>query len=95
MFIPIPGACKKFKYIKNKKIEEIKNTKENKLKDTYTFNQKISNKKIAQSLSISPSTVKTHLQNIMEKLHLKNRIEAAVYAVGEGLVDYHSECEQE
>ncbi len=53
------------------------------------------NKKIAQSLSISPSTVKTHLQNIMEKLHLKNRIEAAVYAVGEGLVDYHSECEQE
>lgn len=47
------------------------------------------NKEIAQALSIAPSTVKTHLQNIMEKLHLKNRIEAAVYAVGEGLVEYH------
>jgi len=53
------------------------------------------NKEIAQALSISPSTVKTHLQNIMEKLHLKNRLEAAVYAVGEGMVDYHSECEKE
>lgn len=51
------------------------------------------NKEIAQALSISPSTVKTHLQNIMEKLHLKNRIEAAVYAVGEGLVDYHGDCQ--
>lgn len=46
------------------------------------------NKEIAHALSIAPSTVKTHLQNIMEKLHLKNRIEAAVYAVGEGLVEY-------
>lgn len=46
------------------------------------------NKEIALALSIAPSTVKTHLQNIMEKLHLKNRIEAAVYAVGEGLVEY-------
>lgn len=47
------------------------------------------NKEIAQALSIAPSTVKTHLQNVMGKLHLKNRIEAAVYAVGEGLVEYH------
>jgi len=50
------------------------------------------NKEIAQALSIAPSTVKTHLQNIMDKLHLKNRIEAAVYAVGEGLVNYPPDC---
>jgi len=50
------------------------------------------NKEIARALSIAPSTVKTHLQNIMDKLHLKNRIEAAVYAVGEGLVDYPADC---
>lgn len=50
------------------------------------------NKEIARALSIAPSTVKTHLQNIMDKLHLKNRIEAAVYAVGEGLVNYPADC---
>lgn len=38
-----------------------------------------------QALSITPNTVKSHLASIMEKLHLRNRIEAAVYAVTEGL----------
>lgn len=50
------------------------------------------NKEIAKALSITPNTVKTHLSNIMEKLHLRNRLEAAVYAVGEGLVDYRTDC---
>lgn len=50
------------------------------------------NKEIALALSISVSTVKSHLRTIMEKLHLKNRIETAVFAIGEGLVDYHKDC---
>ncbi len=45
------------------------------------------NKKIANSLSISENTVKIHLRNILEKLHLQNRIQAAVYAVRQGLVE--------
>jgi two-component system, NarL family, nitrate/nitrite response regulator NarL len=49
------------------------------------------NNQIAQSLSISTNTVKTHLSNIMEKLHMHSRIETALYAVSEGLVDYHRE----
>jgi len=44
-----------------------------------------SNQEIAQSLVISESTVKNHLRNILGKLHLRNRIEAAVYAVRQGL----------
>lgn len=36
------------------------------------------NKEIAQSLSIADSTVKNHLRNIMEKLHVRNRLEAAI-----------------
>ncbi len=44
------------------------------------------NKKIAESLFISENTVKTHLRNIMEKLHLVNRSQAAAYAVKRGLV---------
>ena len=45
-----------------------------------------SNKEIAEMLVISESTVKNHLRNILEKLHLRNRIQAAVYAVRQGLV---------
>jgi DNA-binding NarL/FixJ family response regulator len=40
-----------------------------------------SNKEIAVSIRLRPSTVKRHVENILRKLHLKNRIEAAVYAV--------------
>jgi len=50
--------------------------------------QGASNKKIADSLFISENTVKTHLRNIMEKLHLVNRSQAAAYAVQRGLVQY-------
>ena len=46
-----------------------------------------SNQEIAQGLVISESTVKNHLRNILGKLHLQNRIQAAVYAVRQGLVE--------
>jgi two-component system nitrate/nitrite response regulator NarL len=46
-----------------------------------------SNQEIAQGLVISESTVKNHLRNILGKLHLRNRIQAAVYAVRRGLVE--------
>ena len=41
----------------------------------------LSNKEIAVSMRVSPSTVKRHVENILRRLHLKNRIEAAVYFV--------------
>lgn len=39
------------------------------------------NKEIAAVLGISPATVKRHLENILRKLQLKNRVEAAIYAL--------------
>lgn len=39
------------------------------------------NKEIARTLGISPSTVKRHLENVLKKLHLKNRVEAAIYGL--------------
>ncbi len=44
------------------------------------------NKAIAQELSISENTVKYHLKHILQKLGLKNRSEAAAYAVQHRLV---------
>lgn len=52
----------------------------------YVINGK-SNKEIASALSIAESTVKRHLHNILEKLHLQNRAQAAAYAVRKGLVE--------
>jgi len=43
------------------------------------------NKQIADSLFISESTVKSHLRNIMEKLHLANRSQATAYAIRSGI----------
>jgi two-component system nitrate/nitrite response regulator NarL len=45
-----------------------------------------SNSEIADNLSISVNTVKSHLKNILEKLHLDNRTQAATYAYERGLV---------
>ncbi len=45
-----------------------------------------SNRDIAAALFISENTVKIHVRNILEKLHLQNRIQAAVYAVRQGIV---------
>jgi DNA-binding NarL/FixJ family response regulator len=44
-----------------------------------------SNKEIALSLSISEYTVKAHVTNILRKLHLQNRSQAAAYARRLGL----------
>jgi DNA-binding NarL/FixJ family response regulator len=46
----------------------------------------LSNKEIAQSLSISVETVKEHVQNILRKLNAADRTDAAVRAVKLGVV---------
>jgi DNA-binding NarL/FixJ family response regulator len=44
------------------------------------------NKEIAETLFIAENTAKVHIKNILEKLGLRNRQQAAAYAVQEGLV---------
>ncbi len=45
----------------------------------------LSNKEIGTELSITEGTVKNHVHNSLEKLHLENRIQAAAYVVRQGL----------
>jgi NarL family two-component system response regulator LiaR len=49
-----------------------------------------SNREIADELAISEATVRTHVSNILGKLHLASRTQAALYALREGLasLDY-------
>lgn len=44
-----------------------------------------SNKEMARTLELAESTVKIHVQNILKKLNLSSRVQAAVYAVEHGL----------
>ncbi|MDX1994550.1 MAG: response regulator transcription factor [bacterium] len=46
-----------------------------------------SNKEIALALSIGEKTVKTHVSNVLSKLNVNSRTQAALYAVRTGLVE--------
>jgi len=45
----------------------------------------MSNKEIGKRLYITEGTVKNHVHNALEKLHMKNRIQAAAYITRQGL----------
>jgi LuxR family transcriptional regulator, maltose regulon positive regulatory protein len=47
----------------------------------------LSNRDLAERLSVSTNTVKWHLRNIFEKLHIKNRVQAIALARRFGLID--------
>ena len=46
----------------------------------------MSNKEIAENLTVSEVTVKTHVSSILSKLNLQSRTQAALFALKEGLV---------
>jgi len=50
-----------------------------------------SNKEMARDLGLAESTVKIHIQNILRKLNLSSRVQAAVYAVESGIAPRRDE----
>ncbi|MBI2865894.1 MAG: response regulator transcription factor [Chloroflexi bacterium] len=48
------------------------------------------NKEVAAALYISENTVKYHLRNILDKLHLENRAQVVAYAARRGLANYET-----
>jgi NarL family two-component system response regulator LiaR len=51
----------------------------------------MSNQQIAEELVISERTARTHTSNILAKLHLANRTQAALYALRQGIVQLDEE----
>jgi len=51
----------------------------------------MSNQDIADALTIAEVTVRTHVSNILSKLHLANRVQATLYALREGLTSLEKE----
>lgn len=45
----------------------------------------LTNREIADQLVVAENTVKNHLRNILAKLHLENRVQAAAYALRQGI----------
>nr|WP_272918665.1 LuxR C-terminal-related transcriptional regulator [Streptomyces sp. HUCO-GS316] len=46
-----------------------------------------SNAEISAELALSQSTVKSHIQKVMEKLGLRNRVHAVIFAYENNLID--------
>lgn len=51
----------------------------------------LSNQEIAETLVVSIATVYTHVSNILDKLHLASRTQAALYALRQGLASLYDE----
>ncbi len=52
--------------------------------------QGLSNRDISARLSTTEATIKTHVSSILSKLHLANRVQAALYALQEGIAESDS-----
>lgn len=83
--------------IANKLITEFNKTKHSALNSLTNREEQVlklvaqghSNEDISKQLFLSKRTVGTHVSNILGKLHLANRTQAALYALRQGLVSLH------
>jgi DNA-binding CsgD family transcriptional regulator/N-acetylneuraminic acid mutarotase len=66
---------------------EIEPLSERELELVQLLGQGLSNREIAQTLFISLNTVKVHLRNIYNKLHVSSRTEATMVALRQGLIE--------
>jgi DNA-binding NarL/FixJ family response regulator len=78
---------KEFADLSRQRVEPAQNLTQREIELLRLVAEGLSNKAIAQRLSISENTVKYHLRNILQKLGVQNRTEAVTHAIGAGLLD--------
>jgi NarL family two-component system response regulator LiaR len=50
---------------------------------------------MAEQLTVAEVTIRTHISNILSKLHLANRVQATLYALREGLTTLENDADFE
>lgn len=90
IFTPLMAAklVEDFRVLDSKRAEDTKLT-ERELEVLSMVAGGASNKEISLKLEVSEPTIKAHLRNILGKLHLKNRSQAAVYATKRRWLNNH------
>lgn len=68
------------------RIQELYGLTRQEINILFLISQSLSNQDIASKLYISTNTVKTHVSNILRKLGVENRTEAALFAFDKGLI---------
>ncbi|MCD6289928.1 MAG: response regulator transcription factor [Anaerolineae bacterium] len=67
--------------------DELPNLSQRELEVLRLVAEGCSNREIAERLILSPTTVKTHVQNILQKMGVSDRTQAAVTAIRSGLIN--------
>lgn len=57
--------------------------------------QGLTNQQMAEQLTVAEVTIRTHISNILSKLHLANRVQATLYALREGLTTLENDADFE
>lgn len=81
---------KGFAALSRRRPEPVESLTERKIELLRLVAQGMSNKAIAQRLSVSENTVKYHMRNILQRLRAQNRTEAVAQAIRAGLLDSDS-----
>jgi NarL family two-component system response regulator LiaR len=83
-----PEIAKKLmgKYVQETQEPGLEELTERELEVLRLLSQGLTNRQIAQKLVISEKTAKAHLGNILGKLHLTDRTQAAIYALKKGII---------
>ncbi|MFZ1396883.1 MAG: response regulator transcription factor [Candidatus Promineifilaceae bacterium] len=55
----------------------------------------LTNQQMAEQLSVAEVTIRTHVSNVLSKLHLANRVQATLYALREGLTTLENDSDVE
>lgn len=92
---PLAGTLvDKFSSMRSDEVKGKDNLSEREMEILKLLAKGLTNKEIAETLFITENTAKVHVKNMLQKLQLRNRQQAAAYAVQQGLVTEITDTEE-